>query len=309
FVRPAGLRRSATADTSAARLAEAPNAESGAMATGSRVFVRAPTGSLRLADGLLAAQVGWLFPLALAGVFVGTLGILGERPVAPHHLAVILWAGWALTYGVVYSAAGGIFHFYYLATMAPPLAALAGIGAARGWDEFAKAGWRATILPVALLLTAIWQTYVEWSALRATPERARILLYVAPAATALLAVLLLLLAVRRRSLVHGGPPRGLAAGTAIIALLGLLTVPLAWALSSVVVPGVPILPSADLYRLAATEARARVKSQDDMLVQKLIAFLKSRQQGERYLITTSSARLAAPIIIETGDSVMARGGF
>src|SRR5262249_4717069 len=282
------------------------------MATGSSVFVRAPTGPLRLADGLLAAQAGWLFPLALAGVFVGALGICGERPVAPHPLAVILWAVWAVTHGVVYSAAGGMLHFYFLATMAPPLAALAGIGAARGWDEFAKAGWRATIIPVALLLTAIWEVYVEWSALRATPERARsdwTLLDVAPAATAVLAVLLLLLAVRRRGLVHGGPPRGLAAGIAIIALLGLLEVPVAWALSSILVPGVPILPSADLYRLAVTEARARVRSQDDMLVQKLIAFLKSRRQGERYLIATSSARLAAPIIIETGDPVMARGGF
>src|SRR5262245_42568501 len=89
----------------------------------------------------------------------------------------------------------------------------------------------------------------------------------------------------------------------------LLAVPFASALSSVVVPGVPILPSADLYRLTATESRARVRSQDDMLVQKLTAFLKSHQQGEQYLIATSSARLAAPIIVETGDAVMARGGF
>jgi len=59
----------------------------------------------------------------------------------------------------------------------------------------------------------------------------------------------------------------------------------------------------------ATEARARVKSQDEMLVQKLTAFLQTNRRGERYLVATSSARLAAPIIIETGDPDMARRAF
>ena len=36
-----------------------------------RLFVRAPAGALRLADGQLAAQAGWLLPLALAGLALG----------------------------------------------------------------------------------------------------------------------------------------------------------------------------------------------------------------------------------------------
>jgi 4-amino-4-deoxy-L-arabinose transferase-like glycosyltransferase len=42
---------------------------------------------------------------------------------------------------------------------------------------------------------------------------------------------------------------------------------------------------------------------------KLIAFLTGSRTGEQYLLAAVNARLAAPIIIETGDPVMALGGF
>ena len=77
----------------------------------------------------------------------------------------MLWCGWTLTYGVVYSYAGGFFHFYYLSTMAPPLAALAGIGVVRLWGCYLQRGWRTVLLPATLCLTAGWQTYIESSAL------------------------------------------------------------------------------------------------------------------------------------------------
>jgi 4-amino-4-deoxy-L-arabinose transferase-like glycosyltransferase len=41
----------------------------------------------------------------------------------------------------------------------------------------------------------------------------------------------------------------------------------------------------------------------------LSAFLKANRGSERYLLATSSVRLAAPIIISTGEPVMALGGF
>ena len=73
-----------------ARVGEAqprtPRAATGAPASAAaegyaRLFVRAPVGPGRLADGLLAAQAEWLLPLALVGV----AGLLagGARP--PCH--------------------------------------------------------------------------------------------------------------------------------------------------------------------------------------------------------------------------------
>jgi 4-amino-4-deoxy-L-arabinose transferase-like glycosyltransferase len=79
-------------------------------------------------------------------------------------------------------------------------------------------------------------------------------------------------------------------------------------LSSVLVPGHGVLPSVwhGWFNCGNTSARVgparRVHS-------KLVGFLKANRRGERHLLSTSTTRLAAPIIISTGESVMARGGF
>ena len=138
-----------------------PTAEPGPRRGFSRLFVGAPAGALRLADGQLAGQVGWLFPLAVAGLAFGAL----RRPLSPTRLAVFLWSGWLATYAVVYSCAGGFFHFYYLATMAPPLAALAAVGLVGLCERYLGGGLRALLLPACLLLTAAWQLYIDGSAM------------------------------------------------------------------------------------------------------------------------------------------------
>ena len=136
------------------------------------------------------------------------------------------------------------------------------------------------------------------------------LIYAAPVASALLTLLLWLIS-RGRELASR-TLRHLATGATTLAIAALLVLPLAWALSSVLVPGIAVLPSADLSRLGsayATLARSRVRAQDEILTRQLAAFLLRRRQGERFLVATSSVRLAAPIIIETGEPVMARGGY
>jgi 4-amino-4-deoxy-L-arabinose transferase-like glycosyltransferase len=96
-------------------------------------------------------------------------------------------------------------------------------------------------------------------------------------------------------------------------LVALLIIPLAWALSSVLLPGQGILPSADLYRLASAsrtgDTRLLGRFGRTVDTSKLVGFLKANRTGERYLLTTSTAQLAAPIIITTGEAVMARGGY
>ena len=72
-----------------------------------------------------------------------------------------------------------------------------------------------------------------------------------------------------------------------------------------------MIPSADLARLGPPDggdSRTRVRAAP-MDTRALIAFLKVNRLGERYLLATSSATLAAPLIIETGEPVMAIGGF
>ena len=95
---------------------------------------------LRLASPTLAAQFAWFLPLALIGLFL-------VRRRERGWASLTLWGVWVLTYGIVYSGAGGIFHLYYLSTLAPPVAALAGIGAVKLWRA-ARAGWRPALPPL-----------------------------------------------------------------------------------------------------------------------------------------------------------------
>jgi len=83
-----------------------------------------PVGPLRLATPSLAMQFAWTLPLAVLGA------VFAWRR---RRAQVALWSIWALAYGIVYSLAGGIFHAYYLSTLGPPLAALAGIGCFELW--------------------------------------------------------------------------------------------------------------------------------------------------------------------------------
>jgi 4-amino-4-deoxy-L-arabinose transferase-like glycosyltransferase len=293
----------------------------------SRLFVRAPAGPARLADGQIAGQVGWLFPLAVMGLVLGVFSSRFRRPLEPTHQELLLWCGWAITYGVVYSFAAGIMHLYYFATMAPPLAALAAIGAMSLWNRYLQKGWGAVLLPGTLLLTAVWQVYIQWNALgwkasdiahsmaaitvrRAAHGDWQTWLHVALIAGTLISAGGLLIIIRRpseRSL------RVLAAGALGVGLLALLAIPVAWALSSVLVPGHGVLPCADLGRLDSIGRKASAiigsRSPDLMRASKLVRFLKANRQGERYLLATSTTRLAAPIIVGTGEAVMARGGF
>lgn len=286
-----------------------------------RVFVRSRVGPLRLADGQLAGQVGWLLPLAIMGLVLGARDEPFLRPLAPAHLSLLLWFAWALTYGIVYSSAGGFFHFYYMATLAPPLGALAGIGVVSLWNTYLRRGWRAGLMPATLVLTAGWQLYVDAhafagmrdilddvTALSARSGSWRNWLHGALAIGTLVAASALLITLLRSP--TSRLTRSISVGALAIGLLAMSVLPAAWSLSSVLVPGPGTLPSADLARLVPGYADTRPRrALDPASLARLIAFLNANRCGERYLLATSTTMLAAPLIIHTGEPVMARGGF
>src|SRR2546428_343225 len=126
-------------------------------------FVGAPLGWWRRVRHLAAAG-GVLAPAAPGLAFGAGRGRI-RGPLSRTRLTVLLWLGWLLTYALVYSYAGGFFHFYYLATLAPPFAALAGIGLVGSCEFYLRGGWRAVLLPGCLLLSAAWQLYIDASAM------------------------------------------------------------------------------------------------------------------------------------------------
>jgi 4-amino-4-deoxy-L-arabinose transferase-like glycosyltransferase len=240
-----------------------------------------PTGPLRLAAPTLASQFAWFLPLAALG-----LVLVRRRDRIWPSLA--LWGAWALTYGIVYSAAGGIFHIYYLSTLAPAFAALAAIGAVQLWLRGPR--W----LAAGLAAAALWQAYVLGAGVLGwqTPWMA------APVGAVLAAAVTLWRDKRPPALVGGA---------------ALLVLPFAWALSSVFAAGNLTLPSASLPRwLGINDGRGPILSRNWNALSedpKLVEFLIANRGQARFLMATPTALLAAPIIIGTGQPVMAMGGF
>jgi 4-amino-4-deoxy-L-arabinose transferase-like glycosyltransferase len=113
---------------------------------GSGLFGSAP-GPLRLFNSALGGQAGWLLGFAI----VAGLGMLVTsrlRRSDPRTGWLIVVGGAFLVTAVLFSAAGGIFHPYYVSLLAPFIAALVGAGAA----QLIGGGLNARILgPLAVL--------------------------------------------------------------------------------------------------------------------------------------------------------------
>ncbi|MCW2633292.1 MAG: glycosyl transferase, partial [Pseudonocardia sp.] len=114
-----------------------------------------PTGATRLLDAQFGDQWSWLLPAAL--IFAGALLWRTRRTPRTDRTraAVLLWGGWLLVTGLVFSYMAGIFHGYYLVALAPAVAALVGIGAATLWRQRSQQ-WARWVLAATAGSTAIW---------------------------------------------------------------------------------------------------------------------------------------------------------
>src|SRR5207302_478184 len=87
----------------------------------------------------------------------------------------------------------------------------------------------------------------------------------------------------------------------------------AWALSTIFAAGNLTLPSASLPRwLGVNDGRGPILSRNWAALSddpKLVEFLLARRGQARFLLATTTALLAAPIIVGTGQPVMAMGGY
>ena len=248
------------------------------------MFDAVPVGPFRLAAPTLAGQFAWTLPLAVLGLGLA-LGFHRRRDQTQASLA--LWGLWALTYGIVFSAAGGIFHAYYLAALGPPLAALAGIGCLQLWRR------GPSHLALGLALCGAWQAYIAGASLGWTSTWIGFPLVAVLAAAG--------------TLWRGKRPPAAIGGFALMIL------PLAWTLSTIFMAGNHILPSASLARwLGRDDGRGPLLSRhyatpsDDP---RLVQFLTANRGTARFLVAAPTTRLAAPIIVRTGQPALAFGGY
>lgn len=189
------------------------------------------TGLTRLFTGEVGGQASWLLPAALI-VLVAGLVLTARAPrTSRTRAAFVLWGGWLLATGAVFSLMAGIFHAYYTVALAPAIGALVGIGAAALWEHRASIIAR-SVLAGALAVTAVWaHTLLGRSADFVPWLRTAVLVAGLLAALALLALPWLRL--RRFAVVVAAA--GLAAG---------LAGPAAYALDTAATPHTGSIPTA-----------------------------------------------------------------
>lgn len=182
--------------------------------TGGGGFSSGQTGLTRLFGAEMGTQISWLLPAALI-LMVAVVWLTRRRPRTDRLRAgIVLWGGWLVVNGLVFSYASGIIHPYYTVALAPPIAALVGIGVALLWRTRRLLFSRA-VLAGTLIVSAWWGVQLLGRAPSWHPELTWIVYGLATVAVIGLVVPLRRLAASRRS----ARASAVIAGAAVLSLL------------------------------------------------------------------------------------------
>ncbi|MCB2292765.1 glycosyltransferase family 39 protein [Clostridium algoriphilum] len=254
----------------------------------------------------MSDQIIWLLPIAVLGFIAASL----KEKLKPafntkRKQALILWSMWLIPEFIYFSFTTGLFHPYYLTMLAPPIAALAGIGIVSMWSLYKDSGWKSWILPVSLLVDGLVQLLV----LSYFYKTSTITKYLMIAMGVLCFVSSIILIVLKLMKNENTMLKKILIGTA---LTGLLITPLVWSGTTMFKAVNGTFPSAGLSLLSSSQkgASSMGSSNSSSSSSKLIKFLQSNKTTEKYLLVTSSTNGdATNIILNTNESVMTWGFF
>jgi 4-amino-4-deoxy-L-arabinose transferase-like glycosyltransferase len=124
-------------------------------------------GLLRFFGSGPASQIGWLLPFALIGLLAyarrpGSLSLKGFEDAgyfSERGLTILAFCLWLFPGLLGFSFLPGAWSPYYLAMIAPPLAALVGIGAIAMYREYRGDGIAGWALVAAVLVTGLLQFF------------------------------------------------------------------------------------------------------------------------------------------------------
>jgi len=266
-------------------------------------------GLFRLFGEGLACQISWLLPFSLIGLLAwwrcptrlplkvfDNAGLFTERGLT--LLALSLWLLPGLLY---FSFTTGFWHTYYLATIAPPLAALTGIGAACMYGLYQSSETKGWLLVVAIALTGLTEVLfmyynAAWSGL------------LVPAILAGIIVMTVLLALFRCRI--GGGSGNLSRILAIVAIAILFIAPFVWACTPLVYGNTGLLPVAGPRIETAGNGMGNGFGETWIGTARLAEYLVSHKTGETWIVAVASSNNeGATLIIDTGEPVMSLGGF
>ncbi|WP_433685974.1 hypothetical protein [Nocardia sp. CA-119907] len=243
-------------------------------------------GIMRLLTGSAATEIAWLLPAALIG-FLAVLWCTRRRPrTDPMRAGLLVWGGWLLVSGLVFSYMSGVFHEYYTVALAPAAAAVAAIALPELWT-------RRTRLPALATLAAMAVATYGWSfyLLNRTPgwlPWLRVMLVIGTCAVAV-AVPIVRLRPRLTSVI--------ATAAVLLGLLGTT----AYTLGTL-----PVTHSGGIVRSGPTTGNSRLGA-DSTANTELTELL--RHAGTRWSAATPGASNAALLELSSGTSVIGIGGF
>jgi len=260
----------------------------------------------------LSDQIIWFFPLAVFGLAAALIKEkFNKHCDNKKKLDLVLWSMWLIPEFIYFSFTKGLFHPYYLTMMAAPIAALTGIGITAMWQLFKEDGWKAWLLPAALVADGLVQILIL--SYNSTSNVAKAIMGVSAVlcfgASILLAVSKLMKN-KEASLVKNSKVKKMLLATALI---GLLIAPTVWSGTTMFYKMSGSFPSAGLSLVNSGGNGAPGMGMDSMnnsSSSKLIEFLQKNKTTEKYILVTSSTNgYASDIIIKTGESVMTWGFF
>ncbi|MHB1172124.1 MAG: glycosyltransferase family 39 protein [Lacisediminihabitans sp.] len=264
-----------------------------------------------------ASQIGWFYPLAIAGLVLGLLEFRKARARTGlnhgMHPGVLLSGTLLLTLGAVMSVMS-LPHTAYLASMAFPLAALSAIGVVLLWRKAQEA---TSPLRFALPVTVAAETAWALVLIANFPPLAEWLLAPIGILGFVAALVMWAHALGRQR------TRRLTRFAAVAALTGTFLGPLVWSLSTLdpayagtandAYAGPPALSAVER---TATEGRYGIGLDSNrdadltsLVEDKIYDYARAHSVNRKYVLATDTWRSAAPLIMRGVQRVLPVGGY
>jgi 4-amino-4-deoxy-L-arabinose transferase-like glycosyltransferase len=140
---------------------------------GGNVGFGGSTGVGRLFGASMGAEISWLLPAALIGLVAGLWFTRRAPRTDLTRAGLLLWGGWTVVTGAVFSFMSGTTHPYYTVALAPSIAALAAVSGRELWRGRAHLPARVA-LAAMIAVTGVWgfvlldrapawQPWVRWT--------------------------------------------------------------------------------------------------------------------------------------------------